>query len=147
MPSTFSASLASNSRLSDAEKPIHPEIIRGPARIKRRQWPSGPEVSGLTGPLMPPENGLAVVEVELGAGPGLSPDDPPEQPVARTAAVMAALISEVRRTLLEVGGDRLDLVGTADEPADGPFLGGEALGQRHGAGQVQERLGPPHRVR
>jgi len=36
---------------------------------------------------MPPANGFTVVvEVELGAGPGLSPDDPLEQPAARTAA-------------------------------------------------------------
>ena len=122
--------------------------VSAAVNFSRRQGrAAGPPSDGVTGPLMPLANGTWAVPGPELPGAGALPGEPLVHPAANTTTASAALVHEARRTLLEVGGDRLDLVGTADEPADGPFLGGEALGQRHGAGQVQERLGPPHRVR
>ena len=115
---------------------------------------------GATGPLMPPGNGLVmlgmvdglVVTVVDGAGvvAGVvgGSDEPSEQaPSSSSAANATALVREARLTLLEVGGDGLELVGAADEGADGALLGEEAVGQADRAGQVEECLGAPHRLR
>jgi hypothetical protein len=115
---------------------------------------------GATGPLIPPEKGMvvvttdgvgsAVVVVVAGAGvvAGLVGwwDWSSEHAPVSTATNATALIHEARLTLLEVGGDGLDLVGRADERADRAFLGLEAVGQADRAGQVEQCLGAPHGV-